>query len=173
MVSIIAAIGKNNELGLNNNLIWHLSGDMKFFKTITTGKTVIMGRKCFESLPNILPNRKNIIITSNLNYKASGATIINSIKDAITYIENSEEDRTPAYLLFAVPEETHLLLRKALYLEDEYDVELVLIPNTATLTEKDTVTVSSHQIEEFINSKTEFVSVDDLPNISDQVTEEE
>ena len=87
--------------------------------------------------------------------------------------ENSEEDRTPAYLLFAVPEETHLLLRKALYLEDEYDVELVLIPNTATLTEKDTVTVSSHQIEEFINSKTEFVSVDDLPNISDQVTEEE
>ena len=56
MVSIIAAIGKNNELGLNNNLIWHLSGDMKFFKTITTGKTVIMGRKCFESLPNILPN---------------------------------------------------------------------------------------------------------------------
>ena len=79
MVSIIAAIGKNNELGLNNNLIWHLSGDMKFFKTITTGKTVIMGRKCFESLPNILPNRKNIIITSNLNYKASGATIINSI----------------------------------------------------------------------------------------------
>ena len=87
--------------------------------------------------------------------------------------ENSEETRTPAYMLFAVPEETHLLLRKALYLEDEYDVELVLIPNTATLTEKDTVTVSSHQIEEFINSKTEFVSVDDLPNISDQVTEEE
>lgn len=85
--------------------------------------------------------------------------------------ENSEEDRTPAYLLFAVPEETHLLLRKALYLED-YDVELVLIPNTATLTEKDTVTVSSKQIEEFINEKTAFVSVDDLPNISDQVTEE-
>ena len=86
--------------------------------------------------------------------------------------ENSEEDRTPAYLLFAVPEETHLLLRKALYLED-YDVELILIPNTATLTEEDTVTVSSRQIEEFINSKTAFVSVDDLPNISDQVTEEE
>ncbi len=86
--------------------------------------------------------------------------------------ENSEEDRTPAYLLFAVPEETHLLLRKALYLED-YDVELLLIPNTATLTEEDTVTVSSRQIEEFINDKTEFVSVDDLPNISDQVTEDE
>lgn len=86
--------------------------------------------------------------------------------------ENSEEARTPAYLLFAVPEETHLLLRKALYLDD-YDAELLLIPNTATLTEEDTVTVSSKQIEEFINSKTEFVSIDDLPNINDQVTEEE
>ncbi|MGM9881405.1 MAG: hypothetical protein ACI31S_00995 [Bacilli bacterium] len=86
--------------------------------------------------------------------------------------ENSEESRTPAYMLFAVPEETHLLLRKALYL-DKYDVELLLIPNTATLSEKDKVTVSSTQIEEFINSKTVFVSVDDLPNIEDQVTEEE
>lgn len=85
--------------------------------------------------------------------------------------ENSEETRTPAYMLFAVPEETHLLLRKALYL-NEYDVELLLIPNTATLTENDKVTVSSLQIEEFINSKTAFVSVDELPNISDQVTEE-
>lgn len=85
--------------------------------------------------------------------------------------ENSEESRTPAYMLFAVPEETHLLLRKALYL-DEYDVELLLIPNTATLTGDDKVTVSSTQIEEFINSKTVFVSVNDLPNIEDQVTED-
>jgi len=85
--------------------------------------------------------------------------------------ENSEEARTPAYLLFAVPEETHLLLRKALYL-DNYDVELLLIPNTATVGEDVEVTVSSKQIEEFINEKTEFVSVDDLPNIGDQVTEE-
>ena len=88
--------------------------------------------------------------------------------------ENSEEDRTPAYLLFAVPEEMHLLLRKALYLENEYDVELILVPNTTTISEEDTVTVNSRQIEEFINSKTEFVSVDDLPNIGDEeVTEEE
>lgn len=86
--------------------------------------------------------------------------------------ENSEEARTPAYLLYAVPEETHLLLRKALYLDD-YDVELILIPNTATLEEDVKVTVSSRQIEEFINEKTEFVSVDDLPNIGDQVIEEE
>ena len=69
------------------------------------------------------------------------------------------------------PRYKRIILRKALYL-NEYDVELLLIPNTATLTENDKVTVSSLQIEEFINSKTAFVSVDDLPNISDQVTEE-
>lgn len=85
--------------------------------------------------------------------------------------ENSEEARTPAYMLFAVPEETHLLLRKALYLKN-YDVELLLIPNTATLTEDQKVTVSSLQIEEFINSKTAFVSVDDLPQVSEGITEE-
>lgn len=85
--------------------------------------------------------------------------------------ENSEETRTPAYMLFAVPEETHLLLRKALYLT-EYDVELLLIPNTATLSEDIEVTVSSLQIEEFINSKTVLVSVDDLPEIGEEVTEE-
>ena len=90
MVSIIAAIGKNNELGLNNNLIWHLSGDMKFFKTITTGKTVIMGRKCFESLPNILPNRKNIIITSiasNFFIKISTIRLFN-VRRSSTYNSN-------------------------------------------------------------------------------------
>lgn len=87
--------------------------------------------------------------------------------------ENSEETRTPAYMLFAVPEETHLLLRKALYLDD-YDVELLLIPNTAELTkeQKENVTVSSEDIRNFIESKTAFVSVDDLPNIEDKVKEE-
>ena len=85
--------------------------------------------------------------------------------------ENSEETRTPAYLLFAVPEETHLLLRKALYLDD-YDVELLLIPNTATVDEDAEVYVSSKQIEEFINDKTAFVSVDELPDFNDQVTED-
>ena len=84
--------------------------------------------------------------------------------------ENSEETRTPAYMLFAVPEETHLLLRKALYLT-KYSVELILVPNTATLTDADKVNVSSSDIESFINDKIEFVDVTDLPNISDQVQE--
>ena len=59
--SIIAAIGKNNELGKDNNLIWHLPNDLKFFKETTTGKTIIMGRRTFESLPRLLPNRHHIV----------------------------------------------------------------------------------------------------------------
>ena len=86
-------------------------------------------------------------------------------------VENSEETRTPAYMLFAVPEETHLLLRKALYLK-EYAVELILVPNTQTLTSDAKVQVSSDDIEKFINSKTVFVSVNELPQIDDQVKED-
>ncbi len=85
--------------------------------------------------------------------------------------ESTTDVRTPAYMLFAVPEKTHLLLRKALYLED-YDIELLLVPNTATLPSDIKVTVSSSDIEEFIESKTKLVSVDDLPEIGDQVTED-
>lgn len=64
-INLIAAIGKNNELGKNNDLIWKLKGDMKFFKETTMGHPIVMGRKTFESLPNVLPGRKNIVISSN------------------------------------------------------------------------------------------------------------
>lgn len=63
MIITIAAIGKNHELGKKGNLIWHLPGDLKFFKSQTTGKTVVMGRNTFNSLPFMLPNRKHIILT--------------------------------------------------------------------------------------------------------------
>ena len=64
-INLIAAIGKNNELGKNNDLIWKLKGDMKFFKEMTMGNPIVMGRKTFESLPKVLPGRKNIVISSN------------------------------------------------------------------------------------------------------------
>ena len=60
---MIAAIGQNLELGKNNDLIWSLPGDLKFFKEVTTGHTVLMGKNTFYSLPKVLPNRKNIVIT--------------------------------------------------------------------------------------------------------------
>src|SRR4030042_1398156 len=64
MLSLIAVIGKNRELGKNNKLLWHLPQDLKRFRTLTNGHPVIMGRKTFESLPGVLPNRTNIVITS-------------------------------------------------------------------------------------------------------------
>jgi hypothetical protein len=76
--------------------------------------------------------------------------------------ENTSEARTPAYMLFALPEDMHLLFRKAIYLENTYDVELILVPNTQELTKEDTVMVSSEDIQKFINEKTKMVSVDEI-----------
>ena len=78
-VSMIAAVGKNLELGKNNDLIWHFKEDMKFFKETTMGHPVIMGRKTFESLPKALPGRRNIVISSNPEYKAEGAETVTSV----------------------------------------------------------------------------------------------
>ncbi|MCM1286150.1 MAG: dihydrofolate reductase [Acetobacter sp.] len=89
-ISMIAAVGKNSELGKGNDLIWHFKEDMKFFKETTMGNTVIMGRKTFESLPKALPNRKNIVITNNKNYKAEGAAVVNSPDEAIAIAEGEE-----------------------------------------------------------------------------------
>lgn len=89
-VSMIAAVGKNLELGKNNDLIWHFKEDMKFFKDTTMGHTVVMGRKTFESLPKALPGRKNIVISSNAEYNAQGATVVTSVEEAIQIADNEE-----------------------------------------------------------------------------------
>ena len=65
MFSIIVAIGKNNEIGKNNKLLWHIPEDLKKFKKITSGKTVIMGRNTYESIGKPLPNRHNIVLSKN------------------------------------------------------------------------------------------------------------
>lgn len=64
-INIIAAIGSNNELGKNNDLIWRLKKDLKFFKDITMGHPVVMGKNTFDSLPKVLPGRKNIVLCPN------------------------------------------------------------------------------------------------------------
>lgn len=87
MINIIAAIGKNRELGKDNKLLWHISQDFKRFKELTSGHVVIMGRKTYESLPEKfrpLPNRINIVITRDIDYKINGAIVCHSIKEAIT-----------------------------------------------------------------------------------------
>lgn len=91
-LSLIAAIGKNNELGLNNKLIWHLPEDLLYFKEKTLNKTIIMGRLTFESLPGVLPKRKHIVLTKNKEYKKDGVIIYNDISECLDYIESSGEE---------------------------------------------------------------------------------
>jgi len=83
MLSIIAAIGDNRELGKGNQLLWHIRQDLKRFKTLTTGHTVIMGRKTYESIGKPLPNRTNIVITKDTTFMAPGCIIAHSLDEAI------------------------------------------------------------------------------------------
>ena len=89
--SIIAAIGKNNELGKDNNLIWHLPNDLKFFKSTTTGKTIIMGRRTFESLPRMLPNRKHIVLSSSDNFPKE-VTVYKTLEELLNDLKDREEE---------------------------------------------------------------------------------
>lgn len=93
MISIIVALARNRAIGLNGNLIWHLSADLKYFKRVTTGHTVIMGYKTFLSLPNqrALPNRRNIIISSHLEQAPEGFELAHSIQEAINMVHDEEE----------------------------------------------------------------------------------
>ena len=95
MLTIIAAIGKNGELGKDNDLIWHLPNDLRRFKKITAGHHVIMGRKTFESLGKPLPNRTNIVISRNKTYTAEGCIVVNSLQEAI---DAAQEDENPFIL---------------------------------------------------------------------------
>lgn len=84
-LSIIAAIGKNRELGKDGQLLWHLPDDMRRFKELTMGHPVIMGRKTWESLPEKfrpLPGRTNIVVTRQASFEATGATVVDGLSDA-------------------------------------------------------------------------------------------
>lgn len=89
---MIVAASKNGVIGNNNELLWHLPNDFKFFKTHTTGHPVIMGRKTFESIGRPLPNRTNIVISRNPGYEAAGietsTDLDNAIEQALSIDEN-------------------------------------------------------------------------------------
>ncbi len=95
MFSIIVAIGKNREIGKGNKLLWHIPEDLKNFKEITTGKTVIMGRKTFESIGRPLPNRKNIVLSKNGDKESleqKGIELYQNLENLIADYKNSEEE---------------------------------------------------------------------------------
>jgi dihydrofolate reductase len=92
MITIIAAAAENNELGLNNQLVWHLPDDFGRFKRLTTGHCIVMGRKTFESFPKPLPNRTHIVITNNPDYHAEGIIVVHSLEEAL---EKAAHDPQP------------------------------------------------------------------------------
>ncbi len=86
VVSLIVAVSENKVIGKDNDLVWHLPTDMKFFKDTTKGHFVIMGRRNYESIPHKyrpLPKRTNVIVTRQDDYKAEGCLVVNSIEDAL------------------------------------------------------------------------------------------
>lgn len=93
MLSIIVAVAENNVIGGDNKLLWHIPEDLKRFKEITSGHPIIMGRKTFESLPGILPNRKHIIITRDKNYTVDNENVevIHTLSEVINKYKNSPE----------------------------------------------------------------------------------
>lgn len=94
MLSIIVAKSKNNAIGKDNKLLWKIPDDLKRFKELTTNHTIIMGRKTFESLGRILPNRYHIVLTRDPNYKVNdeNVKIINDISEIDTYMNDNNEN---------------------------------------------------------------------------------
>ncbi len=92
MLSIIVAFASNNAIGKDNDLLWHISDDLKRFKSLTQGHTVIMGRNTWNSLPRRpLPKRRNIILTHNTDFFADGAEVAHSVSQALQMVANEEE----------------------------------------------------------------------------------
>ncbi len=92
VISIIAAMGSNRELGKDNQLLWHLPADLKRFKSITQGHPVIMGRKTFESIGRPLPKRTNVVISSQENYQPKGVTVVSSLMQALILAPELDEE---------------------------------------------------------------------------------
>ncbi|MDD4575929.1 MAG: dihydrofolate reductase [Bacteroidales bacterium] len=91
-LSIIVAVGKNLEIGKDNQLLWHISEDLKYFKKVTSGKTIVMGHNTWKSLPfKPLPNRKNIVFSHQKDLQIEGVSIVHTIEDLNKVLKTDEE----------------------------------------------------------------------------------
>ena len=91
IISLIVAMDKNNLIGKNNKIPWHIPGELKRFRAITMGKPIIMGRKTFESIGKPLDGRENVVLTNNKSYKQTGVKIYNNISEVISDFTNYDE----------------------------------------------------------------------------------
>lgn len=92
MISLIVAHDPNRVIGFENKMPWHIPGDLAYFKKITMGKAMVMGRKTFESIGRVLPGRKNIIVTRNDEYQVDGAEVVTDLVKAIEIASEHHEE---------------------------------------------------------------------------------
>ncbi|MFD1631473.1 dihydrofolate reductase [Pseudopedobacter beijingensis] len=90
-LNIIVAVDENNAIGKNNQLLWHLPNDLKFFKEKTSGHTIIMGRKTYDSIGRPLPKRRNIVVSRDKNLKLEGIEVVHSLEEALEKCQTEEE----------------------------------------------------------------------------------
>ena len=90
MINMIVAMDKNMGIGKDNKLPWKLSNDMKFFKSTTIGSTIVMGRKTYQSIGRLLPDRNNVILTRDKDFKVEGAIIFNDIDSLVEFCRTQE-----------------------------------------------------------------------------------
>lgn len=86
-LALIAAVADNNAIGINNKMPWHLPDDLRYFKSVTMGKAIIMGRKTFDSLGRPLPGRINIVITRNPSWRHEGVRVVHTLDEALLLAE--------------------------------------------------------------------------------------
>lgn len=90
-MSFIVAMDRNRVIGKNNQLPWHLPADLAYFKRVTSGHTIVMGRKTFESIGRPLPNRRNIVLTRNAGYKADGCEVVHAVENVVELCKQEDE----------------------------------------------------------------------------------
>lgn len=90
MIAIVVAMAHNNAIGKDNQLLWHITEDLKFFKSLTQGGTVIMGRKTYESIGRPLPNRRNIVVSRSVNHLDDRVELYHSLEEAIAAASSDE-----------------------------------------------------------------------------------
>ncbi|MFJ7745883.1 dihydrofolate reductase [Peribacillus sp. NPDC097295] len=92
MISLMVAMDENRLIGKNNALPWYLPADLQYFKRVTMGHPIVMGRKTFESIGRILPGRENVIVTRNHDFQVEGCTILHDVSEIKTFADNSEQE---------------------------------------------------------------------------------
>lgn len=146
-ITLIAAIGKNRELGKDNSLIWHIPGDLKFFRENTTGKHIAMGMNTFKSLPKLLPNRKHIVLTRSEVDLGAEVIVVHSVEELLSYISLIKEEvmiigGAQVYALMLEHADKMLLTE----LDKEYDAD-VYFPEFSN-SEWDKEVISNHYYED-------------------------